>query len=194
MRDFLFYPLTALVAGGVIYYALSFAEEYEPIVLSEGFSVSGEQLQHMLIPEQLEFSLVTDEQTGEVVAVLKSHANKKSAPPSAGISVRLGADFEKIFNGKPLEMTVRARAGSSEATPLFEMGYFAVGGKSSDWQAFEPTPTYQDYTVRVEKSAPLDSAPVSYAGIWPDLEGFGRTLNISSITVKIAQSESETAN
>jgi len=192
MKDIFFYPLCALVATGVIYYALSFAEEYEPIDLTEGYTVSGEELQYLLVPEQLEFLLVTDEQTGELAAVLRSFANKKSAPPSAGINVRMGPEFERAFNGQPLEMIVRARVGSSAPTPRFQMGYFSIGGASSGWTEFEPTQDYQDYTLTVGKGKRLDKPGAAYAGIWPDLEGLGRTLNISSITVRPLQTSVET--
>jgi len=187
MKDIFFYPLCALIVAGVIAYALSFSEEAAPIDITQGFEVSGEQLQYLQVPERLESSLVTDEQTDNLAAILTSNVNKKSAPPSAGISVRLGPEFEKAFEGKTLEMTVRARANSSATRQAFQIGYFSIGSNSSGWKEFTPSENYDDYTVRFTKKAPTGEAAGDYAGIWPDMEGLGRKLNVASITVKAVE-------
>lgn len=186
MKDFLFYPLCALIIGAMIAYALSFSEEAGPLNLADGFELSGEDLQYLLVPERLEISLAEDSQTGELAAVLTSNINKKTAPPSAGISVRLGADFEKAFEGQTLEMTVRARAGDIAPSSNFQMGYFSIGANSTGWKDYTLTPTYEDYTLRFEKTELISAAGGDFAGIWPDLDGLGRTLHVTSIKVKIA--------
>ena len=186
MRDFIFYPLCALVVGGIIWYALSFTPGTAPINISEGYTASGEDLQYFLVPNQLEFTLKKDEQIGQTVAVLTSNANKASVPPSAGICMRLGPDFEAAFEGKELEMTVRARVGDTSPTPRFQMGYFVVGTEGSGWKEFTPTDQYADYKIRLKKTAAQGKTRGDYAGIWPDIDGKGRTLNVASITVKLA--------
>jgi hypothetical protein len=185
MKDFLFYPLSALIIGGLIAYALSFAEESAELDLSKGFMLSGEDLQYLQIPERLEFSLITDSQTGTISAALTSNVNKKTAPPSAGISVRLGPEYEKAFEGQTLEMTVRARAGDTSPSPAFQMGYFSIGANSSGWKDYTPSAEYRDYSLRFKKTVAAGERGGDFAGIWPDLDGLGRTLNISAITVKI---------
>jgi len=187
MKDFLFYPLCALMTGGVIFYALSFSEEPEAFNAAQGFELSGEDFQYLQVPERLEVSVAQDSQTGEMAAILTSNVNKKTAPPSAGISVRLGPNFEKAFEGQIIEMTVRARAGDIAPSSSFQMGYFSVGANSSGWKDFTPTADYQDYTLRFNKSVPAGDAGGDFAGIWPDLDGLGRTLNVKSIKVKIAE-------
>jgi len=187
MKDYLFYPLCVLVIGGIIAYALSFAEETVEFNTAQGFELSGEDLQYLLPPERLEFSVSTDSQTGELAAILTSNVNKKTAPPSAGISVRLGPDFEKAFEGKTIEVTIRARAGDISPTPAFQMGYFSIGANSSGWKDYTPSAEYQDYTLRFKKAVPKGETGGDFAGIWPDLDGVGRTLNISSIKVNVVE-------
>jgi len=185
MKDYLFYPLCALVIGAMIYYALSFKQETAGFNIAEGFELSGEDLQYLQVPERLEFTLAQDSQSGALAAVLTSNINKKTAPPSAGISVRLGAAYEKAFEGKMIEMIVRARAGDNAPSPAFQMGYFSVGSNSSGWKGHVPTNAYQDYKLSFTKAVPAGESGGDYAGIWPDLDGLGRTLHIESIKVKI---------
>ena len=184
MRDLFFYPICGLFVGAVIWYALSFAPEREPIDMSKGFEVSGEDLQYFLVPDQLEFSLTTDSQTDETVAVLTSNVNKKTAPPSAGLCLRLGFELETAFAERELEMIVRARAGDSAPTAKFQMGYFVVGQGGSGWKEFTPGPRYKDYKVKLKKGALKGETRGDFAGIWPDLDGKGRTLNVASVTVR----------
>jgi len=185
MKDYLFYPLYALVIGAIVYYALSFKQETADFNPAEGFELSGEDLQYLQVPERLEFTLTEDGQGGDLTAVLTSNVNKKTAPPSAGISVRLGAAYEKAFEGQMIEMTVRARAGDNAPSPAFQMGYFSVGSNSSGWKDYVPTSAYQDYKLSFTKAVPAGETGGDYAGIWPDLDGLGRTLHITSIKVKI---------
>ena len=170
MRDLFFYPICAAFVGAVIWYALSFTPERAPIDLSQGYHVSGEELQYFLVPNQLDFALVQDNQIGQTVAVLTSNANIKTAPPSAGISMRLGKEFEDAFENNELEMTIRARAGDTSPTPQFKMGYFVIGGKSGGWHDFTPSGTYKDYKIRFKKGTPTGEVRGDYAGIWPDLD------------------------
>lgn len=184
MRDLFFYPICALFVGAVIWYALSFTQEREPIDPSKGFEVSGENLQYFLVPDQLDFSLTTDSQTGETVAVLTSNVNIKTAPPSAGLCMRLGFELETAFAERELEMIVRARAGDSSPTTKFQMGYFVIGQKGSGWKEFTPDAGYKDYKIKLKKGALKGETRGDFAGIWPDLDGKGRTLNVASIIVK----------
>ena len=193
MKDLFFYPICALLVGGMIWYALSFTKDVPPIDISKGYEVSGEDLQYFLVPQQLEFSLQTDEEIGQTVAVLTSSVNIQTAPPSAGINMRLGPEFETAFAGRDIEMTVRARAGDLLPTPQFKIGYFSIDGSTTGWQSFTPTAAYADYKISLKK-APLTGEPRGdHAGIWPDLEGQGRTLNIASITVKAVTPELQQA-
>lgn len=184
MRDLFFYPLCALIIAAMIAYALSFSQEAEPFDAAKGFEASGEDLQYFLVPSQLEFTLKTDTQIGQTVAVLTSRANIKTAPPSSGITMRMGPEIEAAFEGGTLEMIIRARAGETSPTPAFQMGYFALGAKTSGWKRFTPTDKYKDYKVQFTRGKTSGTARGDYAGIWPDLEGNGRTLNVASVIVR----------
>ena len=151
MRDLFFYPLCAAFVGAVIWSALSFTQEVEPFDISKGFEVSGEDLQYFLVPTQLSFTLYEDQQIGQTVAVLTSNANIKTAPPSAGLCLRLGPDFEKGFENTEIEMTIRARAADQSPTQHFKMGYFVTGGKGG-WKDFTATKDYKDYKIRFKKA------------------------------------------
>ncbi len=186
MKDYLFYPLCALVVGVMIAYALSFKQDNGVFNPSDGFVLSGEDLQYLQIPERLERLVTNDVQSGGLTAVLTSHINKKTAPPSAGISVRLGPAYEKAFEGQELIMTVRARAGDNTPSSGFQMGYFSIGANSSGWKGYSLTADYQDYVLRFKKTVPKGDVGGDYAGIWPDLDGLGRSMNVSSLKVEIA--------
>ncbi|MEP6343644.1 MAG: hypothetical protein ABJ275_10035 [Maricaulaceae bacterium] len=186
MKDYLFYPFCALVVGAIIYYALSFTVEVEPIDVSGGFEIKGEQLQYLLIPERLECTLISDKLTGTSAVSMTSNVNKETAPPSAGISARLGLEFEQAFSGKTLIMTVRARASEVNPSPSFQMGYFAIGANSSGWKDFDLTENYENYSFKFNKTVPTGDTGGDFAGIWPDVDGFGRGMVVESIKVEIA--------
>ena len=187
MKDYIFYPLCALVVGAIIYYALSFVSEVEPIDVSDGFKIEGEQLQYLQIPDRLECSLITDDVTNITAVSMTSNVNKEVAPPSAGISTRLGEEFEDAFSGKTLMMTVRARASESNPSPRFQMGYFSVGANSSGWKEFQLTDRYKNYSITFKKNIPRGEAGGDFAGIWPDIEGIGRRMIVESITVDVVE-------
>ena len=190
MKDYLFYPICALVVGAIIYYALSFSTEVEPIIVSDGFEIKGEQLQYLLVPERLESAFITDRVTGESVVSMTSNINKKSAPPSAGISTRLGIEFETAFIGKTIVMTVRARASDVNPSPAFQIGYFSIGANSTGWKEFELTDSYENYSVSFEKNSLTGEAGGDFAGIWPDVDGFGRGVFVESIKVELVNADS----
>ena len=185
MKDYIFYPLCALFVGAVIFYALSFSPDVEPVNFSDGYEVKAEQLQYLQVPDRLVCNLVDDIESGQTVAVLTSNLNKKTAPPSVGISTRLGEEFENYFIGKTLKMTVRARASDVNPSPGFEMGYFSIGANSSGWKAYKLTDTFENYSLRLKKAAPTSEARGDYAGIWPDVEGLGRGMIVESIKVEV---------
>ena len=187
MKDYIFYPLCALVIGAIIYYALSFATEVEPIDVSDGFKIEGEQLQYLQIPERLECSLITDDVTNITAVSMTSNVNKGVAPPSAGISTRLGKEFEDAFTGKTIVMTVRARASEQNPSPSFQMGYFSIGANSSGWEEFDLTDRYENYSLKFKKNIPQGEAGGDFAGIWPDIEGLGRRMIVESITVNVVE-------
>jgi len=98
-----------------------------------------------------------------------------------GLWLRLGFELETAFAERELEMIVRARAGDSAPTAKFQMGYFVIGQGGSGWKEFTPGPRYKDYKIKLKKGALKGETRGDFAGIWPDLDGKGRTLNVASV-------------
>lgn len=183
MKDWLFYPLIIAFAGAMIAYALSLAE-YENVDLSEGFIVEGRALSTFYASQGTTFSIAGDNVNPFAYAVLSAHVSRKNAPPSAGIFITLGPEDKKIFSDKNLRITVHARKGRANPLDSFDVAYFSQGA-GSGWKSFELSNEFQDYSF-VYKTGKADLGKNDYVGLWPDVAGQGRTMDIKWLKIELA--------
>lgn len=183
MKDMFFYPLAALIIGGIIYYALSFRVDAAPVDPNI-FDVSGTDLVELFPSPGTTVSLSADANGDTVLAILSAHTSRALSPPSAGVFGTLGPVHEASFGGKPVRITVRARAGRTTPSETFELGYFTAGAGDSEWQSFQISDDFTDHSFVYIPNPPRGEAGNDYVGIWPDPSGQNGTIEVMSVRVE----------
>lgn len=182
MKDRFFYPLAALMIGGIIYYALSFSVAERPVDPNI-YELSGADLSALFPSPGTTMQLANDSSGAVAYAVLGAHLARVDAPPSAGVFGTLGAVHERNFAGHPIRITLRARQGQFSKSTRFEMGYFTAGAGDSEWATFYVGTEFSDFSfVFTPAEAPLGGT--DFIGIWPDESGAKGTIDVLSVRVE----------
>lgn len=177
--------------AGMIYLALNAGGEAETQsdadILRNGYVLSGPDFAALTASPGTNF-VAPDLETGEPdYAVLSAQITKDKAQASIGIFATLGPQYEKVFAERDIEITVRARRGRSNPSESFQVGYYTLDAGASEWQIFEPTESFEDYTFRFKPGLPQDEAEIDYLGIWPTAEGANKSIEVERITVKVVK-------
>ena len=191
MSDRFFYPFVLLLIGAIVAAAL-FVDGPLKVpsvtpqqIVSEGFTAQGEDLRRFVNAPGTTVNYAVDS-NGEVSnAVLSAHLSKAAAPPSAGIFIALGPNYEAAFGGKTLEVTVRAKAGGDNPSEGFLLQYFTASVGDSEEQVFPLTGDYADYTVTYKTNPPKGDPGSDYIGIWPDMAGEKRSMDVERVSVRV---------
>ncbi|MGB0907537.1 MAG: hypothetical protein ACPGVT_08590 [Maricaulaceae bacterium] len=183
MKDIFFYPLAALIIGGMVYFALSFGADDGP-ANADLYELSGDSLTALFPSPGTTMQLASDGQNGGSYAVASSHMTRAEAPPSAGVFGTLGPAYEKNFGGQEIRITVRARYGRSNPALKFETAYFSSGAGDSEWQNYALTEKFADYSFLFTPGKPQGKKGNDYIGIWPDPTGQQGSIDIMSVRVE----------
>ena len=193
MSDRFFYPFIVLLVSAIIAAALfaggplkSPGKTPEQIS-AEGFTAAGEDLRRFVNAPGTSVNYAMDSAGKTGHAILSAHLSKAAAPPSAGVFVTLGPDYEAAFGGKTLEVTVRAKAGGDNPSDRFLLQYFTASVGDSEEQIFALTGQYQDYTITYKTNPPAGEPGSDYVGMWPDIDGQNRTMDVERISVKVIE-------
>lgn len=189
MKDWQFYPIAIFVICAMVIFAMT-RGQHEVLEQGADFRVEGQSLNTLYAAEGVSFSIAGDAVNPNSYAVLSAHVSRANAPPSAGVFVTLTPAYRQAFAGKELRITIRARKG--RATPLdsFDIAYLSEGvaAGSSGWRTFPLSNEFEDISFTYTPKN-TDGAPgTDYVGIWPDVEGNGRTMDVKFIKVAVVSS------
>lgn len=193
MSDRFFYPFIVLLIGAIVFAALYAGGPMKTAALTpdeiaqQGYTVEGEDLRRFVSAPGTTVNFALDSTRKVSSAVLAAHISKASAPPSAGVFVTLGPSYESVFGGKSIDVTVRAKQGGDNPSDSFTMQYFTASVGDSRPERLALTRQYQDFTLTFTPNPPKGEPGADYVGIWPDLEGEKRTMDVESIRVQITQ-------
>lgn len=188
MKDWQFYPVIIAAIIAMVAYALSLAE-YTSGPLTGKFVIEGQSLNTLYAAEGVSFSIAGDTNNPNAYAVMSAHVSRANAPRSAGVFATLGPADEKRFAGQDLKVTIRARKGRGAALSSFDMGYFTAGAGDSGWKTFELTNAFRDFSFTFTPGLPKGDPGNDYFGVWPDVDGQGRTMDVESMTIEIIEPE-----
>jgi len=180
MKDWLFFPLMTIIAGAMIYIAMSWGEGAQPINPEEGFVLQGAELQYLTKSPGTNADIVG------VDHMVMSADFRADQQPSQGVFATLGADYAKAYGGRKLELTIRARAAQSQPAGEFQIAFLTlppVKG-SFTWRNFAPTSEFQDFKVTTTLGSFDVDNPVLYLGVWPDAKGKGRAIEVERYEVR----------
>ncbi len=189
MRDRFFYPLFVLVLVGIVILALwpglNNPGGRPRDIVNDGYLLSGARLQSLTAAPGTIVRFKPAQDGKPLLAVLSSNNPRKLAGPSAGVFGTLGPNYEDVFGGRTLEITITARAGREDPLEEFSAGYFTAGAGDSGWRKFTLAEEFAEYSFTFTTRRPQGKPGNDYVGIWPGEEGKNRTMELKSIRVKL---------
>lgn len=179
MKDWLFFPLVAVIAGAMVYVAFYWGGGPQPVNPEEGYLVKGTELQYLTPSPGTNTKLV------ELDFATMSADFRPEQSPSQGVFTTLDSSYAKAYEGRQIELTVRARAGQTNPSDKIQIAFLTVPPVKGrfGWREFSIGPDFEDIKIPVQLDAFDVSDPVIYFGIWPDPEGKGRTVDVELMQV-----------
>ncbi|WP_017932383.1 hypothetical protein [Robiginitomaculum antarcticum] len=192
MPDKLFYPFAVVLIAAMVVGAL-FAggqaqlrkqPDIDPV--ADGYTVDGEGLRALIASPGTTVRYAGELDLAGEYAIAVAHMTRAAAPPSAGVFAELRPVYEAAFAEKPIIVTVRARAGRDNPAEQFAAAYYTAGVGDSGLKTFTLTDTFEDYSFTFTPNKPKGDPGTDFVGIWPDMSGQSKTIEIERFSVNIA--------
>jgi hypothetical protein len=180
-----FYPLAALLIGGMIAFALSFgggAALSDDDILALGWRMEGPALRNLNVSPGTEVRYI-DEEGGFVR--LSAFTPFDVGPGSVGVFASLGADYERAFAGREIEISLRVRAADRNGLEAFDTAYFPIEAPASDWQVFRLSPDWQDLSFTFSPDIVAAPPNVDLLSIWPGKAGESLAMDLAQIRIEV---------
>lgn len=183
MKDWLFYPLAVMAIIAMIAFAYT-RGRHAAVPTGSTFIVEGQNLNTLYAAQGVSFSIAGDAENPNAYAVLSAHVSRANAPPSAGVFVTLPPAYKEMYAGQALRISITARKGRGSKLESFDVGYLTTDAGASGWQTFEVTNDFEDFEFAFTPGKPGAPGGSDYVGIWPDVDGESRTLDVKEIRVE----------
>lgn len=189
LSDRFFLPLFALVCAGLIYLALEYRPSGDDAVMTADRLVFEGAALAQLIPGPGTSSAFDPAAMGGPVARASAASSLQAAGNrSAGVGALVPPEFEAAVLGRDIEVSITLRAEDPDHTEV-AMGYFVVGAGDTGWLL--RTIPEDGSPITLTHTIPPDSPTGNndWIGLWPDLDGAGRTVLVERIAVTILPDE-----
>lgn len=188
LKDRFFYPLAALIALGMVIYALSFAQKVDltdETIWKEGYVMEGEDLARLTAQPGTQAAFNAAMAGEPAFARLSSTAARSNLPPGPGIFAPLGPDYERAFSDRKLRLTVTARSSRINGLESFDMAYFTAGAGDSGWKRRTLSPDWSDYTLEFKPGLRTADPDLDYFSIWPGETGEALSMDVKRMRVDV---------
>lgn len=189
MKDWLFYPLAIMVIAAMVIFAYTRGDA-EAVPVGTDFVVEGETLSTFYAAQGVSFSIAGDTNNPNAYAVLSAHVSRENAPPSAGVFVTLPPAYKEMYAGQTLRISVIGRKGRASKLKSFDVAYISTDAGASGWQSFKITSEFEEFGFQFTPKK-SNAGGTDYVGIWPDVDGESRTLDVKSLKIEIFSPDNE---
>jgi hypothetical protein len=188
MRDRLFFPAAAALAGVFIFMALNpLAERLPTGPVSGGgrnvmdLKVEGDELHRFVAGNYngIAFAHAADGQPPLLRITRK--AGEDYQDPRSGAHLILAEDLEYAYEKRKIEIQIEARSAGDFPASQFEADYFAKAEFETGWQKFNLTPEFKTYSFTFDAPARGETEGYDYLGIRPIAPDKQRTMEIRSV-------------
>lgn len=195
MRDILFFPLAAALAGAFIFMALDpYGERLPSGPVSGGgrnaedISVSGIELNRFVVGEGGGVTIRIGQPADGEDAVLRidRQASANYEDPRLGPHLVLAEDVEFAMESRPIEVIIEARSAGEFPASRFEANYFSKTEGTSGWQGFDLTPEFQPYTLTFFTPKRGGDMGYDFVGIRPEAPDKHREMDVRSVRIRTA--------
>lgn len=146
--------------------------------------VSGQQLNRIVAGGEADIELTRAD--GMTVLKIGAEVDKLSEDPVQGPHFVLAPDLEVAFAGRPIRVTVNARAADKYGAETMRLHYWVGSGEGSGWEEFPLTRTFTDYSFVYEtppRNVGTDPG-YDYIAIRPLVPEKERAVFISSVVLE----------
>ena len=185
--DWLFYILSTLFAGLLIAFSLQYwpgqKREANPFDAppEAGLVIKGGQLGLMQAAQGLTAKVMEDD--GIVFLRTAAGQGPNEGTRSAGVFLTLPKNYSTAYANSTITFTMIVRGAGPVPSPKMTIAYYAPGRGNSPRKVCSLSPQWQPCTLVYQPPAANKNTNVDYAGIWPDLEGLSRTVDIKEISI-----------
>jgi len=199
MRDFLFFPISALLAAAFVFVALEPYRERLPSGPVSGggrnaqdVTVAGEELNRFIVGETRGASLdLMRPEGGQAFLRIDREAGAAYEDPRLGPHLTLAEDLEYALESRPVEVVIEARSVGDFAASQFEANYFAKIDGTSGWRAFDLTREFQPYVLTFHTPRRGREEGYDYLGVRPVTPDKHRVMDVRSVRVRAAAPKSD---
>ena len=191
MSDRIFFFLAALVAITMVGLGLLPALGQRPSGPVSGggtdykrIEVSGAQLNRVVAGGDADIELMKAD--GRTVLRIAAIADTLSEDPLQGPHFILAQDLEVAFAGRPVRVTINARAADKYGAEDMRVHYWAGNGEGSGWQEFPLTREFRDISFEYIPPTrnPGTDPGYDYLAIRPLVPEKERAVFVSSVTLE----------
>jgi len=185
--DWLFYILSTLFAGLLIVFSLQYwpgqKHEANPFDAppEAGLVIKGGQLGLLQAAQGLTANVM--EEDGIVFLRTAAGQGPNEGTRSAGVFLTLPKNYSAAYANSTIAFTMIVRGAGPVPSPKMSIAYYAPGRGNSPRKVCTLSPQWKPCTLVYQPPAANKNANVDYAGIWPDLEGLSRTVDIKEISI-----------
>ncbi|MEL6245177.1 MAG: hypothetical protein AAFQ85_07510 [Pseudomonadota bacterium] len=190
MSDRLFFPLAALLALGLVALGLQPALGALPSGSVSGggtdyseVTLEGADLNRIIGGGESDIDLIARGEDDYVLRI-ETGIDNMDQLVEEGPHFRLAADLENVFQGRTLEVTVRARPADEAGARAFVVNYYAGQVGESGWQRFLLTPDFEDHTFALEVPLRIGPQGVDFLGVRPSTLDKPRAILIERVTLR----------
>lgn len=192
MRDILFFPLAAALAGAFIFMALDpYGERLPSGPVSGGgrnaedVTISGPELNRFVVGEgggvTIDIGKAGD---GDVILRIDREASATYEDPRLGPHLVLAEDVEFAMESRPIEVIIEARSAGEFPASRFEANYFSKTEGESGWQRFDLTPEFQPYTLTYFTPKRGGDMGYDFIGLRPVTPDKHREMEVRSVRIR----------
>jgi hypothetical protein len=184
-RDLIFYPLAVFIVGGIVALAMSVGGApplSDEDIIRQGWQMSGADLRTLTISPGS--TGVYSSSDGGYIR-LSQQVPLGVEPPSIGVFATLGPAHERVFAGRKLRITFKARSVRNNPLRVFQAAYVPVEAAPSGWTNFEMGLDWDFYSFDYRPPVLEQDPKVDLIAVFPGRWGRNQQMDLAAITVSV---------
>ncbi len=170
LKDRFFYPLAAIIAVGMVIYAMSFGVRQDLTdceIWENGYVMSGEDLTRLAVQPGTQAEFIATAGGQPAYARLTSTVARASIHPKPGIFAPLGLEYERAFATRRLKLTIIARSSAINGLEQFDMAYFSDGSGGTEWIPKPLTADWEEHSFQFRPGVLTARRGLDHFSMWP---------------------------
>jgi len=193
LKDRFFYPLAALIAAGMVIFAMSFAKNTTLSnceIWEDGYVMSGEDLTRLAVQPGTQAEFMASSGGQPAFARLTSTVARASVHPKPGIFAPLGPEYERAFATRRLKLTITARSSAINGLDHFDMAYFSDGSGDTEWIPKPLTADWEEHSFQFRPGALSERRGLDHFSMWPGETAELLTMDVREMRVDVLDAPS----